>query len=68
MKIWDVIKPSILVAFLLAPVLSSGTTYRVDMFNFSFDAESLTVNQGDTVLWSRCPRFSYSNERCKWCS
>ncbi len=51
MRVWDVVKPLILVYFMLFPVLSLGTTYRVDMLNFAFDAESLTVNQGDTVLW-----------------
>jgi len=51
MRVWYVVKPLILVPFLLISVLSSSTTHRVDMLNFVFDPESLTVNQGDTVLW-----------------
>jgi|GEM_PF-4300017 len=46
-----VITSLILAFWILVPMQSAGTTHRVDMLNFVFDAESLTVNQGETVLW-----------------
>ncbi len=42
---------SIAVSFIFIPTLITGTTLQVDMLNFVFAPESLTINQGDTVLW-----------------
>jgi plastocyanin len=37
--------------FALLPGLAVATTHQVDMVNFAFDPESLSVEAGDTVLW-----------------
>ncbi|UCG91530.1 MAG: T9SS type A sorting domain-containing protein [candidate division WOR-3 bacterium] len=39
------------VAFVLFPMPSLAAMIQVDMVNFAFVPDSLTVNQGDTVLW-----------------
>lgn len=42
---------ALVVFFISIPMLITGTTLQVDMLNFVFAPESLTVSQGDTVLW-----------------
>jgi plastocyanin len=51
MRRYDGFHPLVFILFLVFPVICFTATIQVDMTDFSFDPDSVTVDQGDTVVW-----------------
>ncbi|MCZ4407671.1 T9SS type A sorting domain-containing protein [Cryomorphaceae bacterium 1068] len=48
---------TLLFSISIATIVSAQTTHNVTVFNFGFDPEVLTIDQGDIVIWTNTEGF-----------
>lgn len=48
---------TLLLSLSIATGVSAQTTHNVSVFNFGFDPENLTIDQGDIVIWTNTEGF-----------
>ena len=72
MKISKVFLGALIVPFLIGIPAAHATIVQVqmldDLFNFRFDPDSVTVNAGDTILWTNNGAFAHTSTSGLGCS